>query len=88
MLVSNKFFKGMTLMDEKKLYAEWLENATDDTDLIEELKSIEGDAEAVREFASLAEEFEGDVGQDAVFLFGEDPDLARFVRLFHGGSFP
>ena len=49
MLVSNKFFKGMTLMDEKKLYAEWLENATDDTDLIEELKSIEGDAEAVRD---------------------------------------
>ncbi len=49
MLVSNKFFKGMTLMDEKKLYTEWLENATDDTDLIEELKSIEGDAEAVRD---------------------------------------
>ena len=37
------------MMDEKKLYAEWLENATDDSDLIEELKSIEGNDEAIRD---------------------------------------
>ncbi len=39
----------MTLMDEKKLYSEWLENAKDDTDLIEELKNIEGNDEAIRD---------------------------------------
>ena len=36
-------------MDEKKLYTEWLENATEDTDLIEELKSIEGDDASIRD---------------------------------------
>lgn len=36
-------------MDEKKLYSEWLENAKDDTDLIEELKNIEGNDEAIRD---------------------------------------
>ena len=36
-------------MTEKELYALWLEKAVDDPDLIEELKSIEGDDEAIKD---------------------------------------
>ena len=36
-------------MTEKELYALWLEKAVDDPDLIEELKSIEGDNEAIKD---------------------------------------
>ena len=34
-------------MDDKKLFAAWLENATDDKDLTEELKSIENNDQEI-----------------------------------------
>ena len=35
------------IMDDKKLFAAWLENATDDKDLTEELKSIENNDQEI-----------------------------------------
>ena len=36
-------------MDEMQLYTLWTQNATEDQDLIEELASIKGDSDAIKD---------------------------------------
>ena len=43
------FIGGTIMIKEKALYDIWCENATEDKDLIEELKAIQGDEEAIRD---------------------------------------